>query len=157
MFLFEVTEALEKGKISYAIVGGYALALQGLVRATVDVDLVINLNLSDFEMAEKALQNLGLTSRLPIRAQEVFKMRKEYIEKRNLIAWSFVDFKNPMRQVDIIITEDRRKLEVKNVSVGGKKVCVASLKELLKMKKAAARPQDLVDIQNIEAKINESK
>lgn len=35
-------------------------------------------------------------------------MRKEYIENRNLIAWSFVDYQNPSRQVDILITKDLR-------------------------------------------------
>jgi len=38
MFLYEVTEALDKKKLKYAVVGGYALALHGLVRATMDVN-----------------------------------------------------------------------------------------------------------------------
>ena len=154
MLIYEIVENFERRKLKYAIVGGYALALHGLVRATVDVDLVLRLKQSDFELAEKILAELGLRSRLPIRAQDVIKMRSEYIENRNLIAWSFVDYQDPSRQVDILITEELTNLEVERVSVGGRKISVASLKEILRMKKSSARPQDLVDIKNIQEKIN---
>ncbi len=157
MFLFEVIESFEKSKLKYAVVGGYAMALHGLVRATMDVDFVISLKLGDFELAEKALAQVGLQSRLPIRAQDVIKMRQEYIKNRNLVAWSFVDYKNPSRQVDLVITKDLKDLKVQKVSVSGKKVSVASLEDLVKMKTESGRPQDLVDIRNIKEKLNEKK
>lgn len=157
MFLFEVTDAFEAAKLKYAVVGGYALALHGIVRATMDIDFVLNLRESDFELAEKTLKKVGLQSRLPIRAQDVFKMRKEYIANRNLLAWSFVDFDNPTRQVDILIIKDLRKLEIERISVEGRKITVVSLKELLKLKIESGRPQDLIDIENIRKKINEKQ
>lgn len=157
MLLYELIDAFDKVKLKYALVGGYALALHGLVRATVDVDFVLSLKLGDFELAEKTLAKLSLQSRLPIRAQDIIKMRKEYIEKRQLIAWSFVDYKNPARQVDILITMDFKDLQTEKISVGGRKIVVASLEDLLKMKMAAGRPQDLVDIQNIKERLNEKK
>lgn len=157
MLLYQITDIFDASKIKYAIVGGYALALHGLVRATMDVDLVLNLKLSAFEQAEKALDKINLQSRLPIRAQDIIKMRKEYIENRNLIAWSFVDYKNPTRQVDILITKDLKDMEIEKISVGGRKISVVSLAELLKMKTEAGRPQDLVDIKNIKEKLNEKK
>jgi len=157
MLLFEIVTSFEKSKLKYAVVGGYALALHGLVRATMDVDFVISLKLNDFELAEKALGDIGLQSRLPVRAQDIIKMRKEYIENRNLVAWSFVDYKNPSRQVDILITKDLKDLKVEKISVSGRKINVASLQDLLKMKTEAGRPQDLIDIKNIKEKLNEKK
>ncbi len=82
-------------------------------------------------------------------------MRKEYIEERNLIAWSFVDYKNPTRQADILITKDLREMEVQKMNVGGRRITVVSLQGLLRMKVEAGRPQDLVDIKNIREKLNE--
>lgn len=157
MLLYEINDAFQKANLKYAIVGGYALALHGLVRATMDVDLVLRLKQEDYELAEKSLKSIDLQSRLPLRAQDIIKMRKEYIEKRNLIAWSFVDYRNPSRQVDILITKDLRKMDIVNISVAGRKIPIASLQEILKMKKEAGRPQDLIDIKNIEAKLNEKK
>lgn len=157
MFLYELTDAFNVAKVKFALVGGYALALHGVVRATMDVDFVLRLTQSDFELAEKTLNKLGLQSRIPVRAQDIIKMRKEYIEERNLIAWSFVDYKNPSRQVDILITKDVGAMDIEKISVSGRKIPVASLKELLKMKQEAGRPQDLIDIESIKAKLNEKK
>ena len=145
MLLYELTDAFEKAHLKYAVIGGYALALHGLVRATVDIDFILSLTQKDFELAEKVLAQLGLQSRLPVRAQDIIKMRKEYIENRNLLAWSFVDYKNPARQVDILITKDLKRLRVQTISVAGRKINVATLAELLKMKMEAGRPQDLID------------
>ena len=155
MLLFQLTDAFDKAKLKYALIGGYALALHGLVRATIDVDFVLTLKLPDFELAEKVLGQLGLKSRLPVRAQDIIKMRQEFIKNRNLLAWSFVDPQNPSRQVDILITKDVKDLTVESISVGGRKIKVASLKNLLEMKTEAGRPQDLIDIRNIKEKIKE--
>lgn len=157
MLLYQLVDEFNAAKLKYALVGGYALALHGLVRATMDVDFVLNLTQSDFELAEKILGKIGLQSRLPLRAQDIIKMRKEYIEERNLIAWSFVDYKNPSRQVDILITRDIKNMDIEKISVAGRKIPVASLKELLEMKTESGRPQDLLDIENIKAKLNEKK
>ncbi len=157
MLLLEITDVFEKAQLKYALIGGYAMALHGLIRATVDVDFVIHLRVADFELAEKALAQVGLQSRLPVRAQDIIKMRIEYIENRNLIAWSFVDYKNPSRQVDILITKDLRDIKVENISVSGRKIPTATLGELLKMKTESGRPQDLIDIAHIKEKLNEKK
>lgn len=157
MLLYEITDSFEASKLKYAVVGGFGLALHGIVRATMDVDFVLTLTQGDFERAEKALAKIGLQSRLPIRAEDVIKMRQEYIDNRNLIAWSFVDYKNPSRQVDILITKDLKDLQTEKVSVGGRKISVATLPEILKMKTEAGRPQDLIDIKSIQEKLNEKK
>jgi len=157
MLLFEVIDEFKKHNLKYTIVGGYALALHGIVRATVDVDLVLQLNKSNFELAEKALNQIGLMSRIPVRANEIISMRKEYIEKRNLLAWSFVDFKNPSRQVDILITKNLKDLDTEKLSVGNRKISVVTLKELYRLKQESGRPQDLIDLQYIKEKLSEQK
>ncbi len=157
MLIYEITDEFERHKIKYAIVGGYAMALHGLVRATVDIDFVLKLTQTDFETAEQILLNLGLQSRIPVRAKDIISMRKEYIDNRNLIAWSFVDYKNPTRQINILITKDLSEIETVKIKVGQKKISVVSLKDLLEMKQESGRPQDLVDIKNIELKLNENK
>ena len=157
MLIYEVHKAFEDFKIPYAIVGGYALAFHQIVRATVDVDLVLKLDLETFEKAEKSLKSIGLQSRIPVTAKDIIQFRKEYIENRNLIAWSFVDFKNPMRQVDILITMTLSSLKVEKISVAGFKIPVVSLTDLMKMKKKSGRPQDLLDVEMIEKRLKEIK
>jgi hypothetical protein len=157
MFLFDVIKALEKEKVKYAVVGGYALALHGIVRATIDVDLLVSLNLKDLSAAEKAMNNLGLTSRIPVSAKEIIDFRAEYIEKRNLLAWSFVDYKDPSKIVDILIVTGLSEVETVRINVSGKKISVVSLEDLKKMKTGTGRAKDALDIESINEKLENEK
>jgi hypothetical protein len=151
MFVLEVCQALDRAKVAHALVGGYAVALHGAVRGTVDVDLVLSLDEKAFIAAEKVFAALGLKPRLPIDASQVFRFREEYIRNRNLIAWSFVDPARPVRQLDVIITEDLGDLEVDRVTVSGVRLRVVSIPSLITMKKRAGRPQDVEDVKALQA------
>jgi hypothetical protein len=157
MFLYEVTDLLQKERVAFAIVGGYGLALHGLVRATMDIDLLLHLKLRDFEKVEACFQSIGLQSRLPLRAKEIISMRQEYIERRNLIAWSFVDYNRPTRQVDVIIDKDLKDIKVELIVTAGRKLPVATLESLLEMKQSADRPQDRIDVERIKERLNAKK
>lgn len=154
MWFIDIIQKLKDNDLDFAVAGGFAVALHGAVRGTIDLDIVIVLNSENLNKAEKALNELGLTSRIPVTANDVFKFRKEYIEKRNLIAWSFVNYKNPSQVVDIIITHDLKKMTSKNISIQGIKVPVLSIKSLIQMKTQAGRPQDIEDIKALK-EINE--
>jgi hypothetical protein len=154
---FDLISAFEKAKIPYCLVGGYALALQGIVRATVDIDLVVSLQEPHLKEAEEVLKTLGLTSRIPVSAKEIAKFHEEYRTNRNLIAWSFVDFKNPSRQVDLLLYPSLKSVKSERIKVQNVSVNVATKKSLLKMKEAANRPEDQLDIQKLrEAVKNEN-
>ncbi|MFI5333815.1 MAG: hypothetical protein ACHQT8_01450 [Chlamydiales bacterium] len=148
MFILKICAALSDAKVPYAIVGGYAVALHGAVRGTVDLDLVIRWSLKNLRNMEVVLKQMGLISRIPVTAEDLFRFREEYIHKRNLIAWNFYDPSNPLNQVDIIVTHDlNSQSHVKKVNTSMGVINVLSMSELIKMKKAAGRPQDLQDVQ----------
>lgn len=150
MFLYEVADALDKASVRFAIAGGYAVALHGAVRGTVDVDIVLRLARPQFLAAEAALKGLGLAPRLPVSAAEVFDFRREYIAKRNMIAWSFADPRDASRVVDVIITHDLAKLKTVQVRAGGRTLPLLAVPDLIAMKKESGRPQDLEDIRALE-------
>lgn len=150
MFIHKVCDALQKAKIPYAVVGGYAVALHGVPRGTFDVDLVIQWTQDNLRKTEDTLKALGLVSRIPIDAESLFNFRDEYIEQRNLIAWNFYDPINPSHAVDIIITFDLKGATAKTVKTSGGNIKVLSRKDLIVMKRASGRPQDLEDIRSLE-------
>ena len=154
MFLIELAQAFQKAKIPYALVGGYAVALHGAVRGTVDIDIILKLSKKDYLLAETTLIKLGLTPRLPIKAEEVFNFRTEYITNRNLIAWSFMDPKKPQNQLDIIITENLDDFETETIRLHGITLKILSKKSLIKMKRKSGRPQDLEDARALENLLN---
>ncbi len=150
MFLIDIVSVLAKNNVSYAVVGGYAVSLYGAVRGTVDVDLVISLTESSYIGCENALKSLGLRSKLPVTAKDVFQFRDEYIRERNLRAWSFYDPKDPSRLVDIVITYGKKTISTKVVTLKGKRVLLMTKRELIKMKRESGRPQDLEDVRALE-------
>ncbi|PIR26895.1 MAG: hypothetical protein COV43_00075 [Deltaproteobacteria bacterium CG11_big_fil_rev_8_21_14_0_20_42_23] len=151
MFLLRITEALKKKKIDYALVGGYALSLHGAVRGTIDVDIVIRSSKKDYVALEKALLAFGLAPKLPVDAQQIFDFREEYIKNKNLVAWSFYNPKNPIELLDIIITHDLQKMKTEKIHFQNHEVKVASISELISMKKKSGRTQDKEDIKALES------
>lgn len=145
MFFLRVIDALEKANVRYAVAGGYALSLHGVVRGTVDIDIVIRTDRSEYRMTQDALATIGLRPKLPIDAEEVFNFREEYIRNRNLIAWSFCNPDFPSEIVDVVITHDLSNMRTITVPFRGRNICLLSMDELIAMKKGSPRPQDAED------------
>lgn len=150
--LFRMIDAFKKNNVKYTLVGGYAVALHGIMRGTVDIDLLTHLQASELEKMEKTLQSIGLQSRIPVTAKEVAAFRKEYVEKRNLIAWSFVNPKNPAEIVDILLTHDLSDVETTTKALQHRTVSICQIDDLIRLKKEAGREQDLEDIKSLLAK-----
>ena len=151
MFIHKVCKALEDAKIPYAVVGGYAVAFHGAPRGTFDVDFAISWTLGNLEKMEAVLKQIGLLSRIPVDAKTIFTFRDEYIQNRNLIAWNFYNPIKPSEQVDIIINYDLAHARTKTIRTSEGKIVILSREDLIAMKKASGRPQDLEDIKSLEA------
>jgi len=145
-FLERVCKAFQKANLKYAVVGGHAVALHGAVRGTIDIDIALSWNKKSLEAAVQTLQALGLESRLPITAEDVFLYRDEYIKNRNLIAWSFYNPKDLSEQVDIIINYDLKGKKTTLIPLPETDIRVLDKKSLIKMKATSGRQQDLEDI-----------
>ena len=150
MFLLRLVKKLRQNKVDFAVAGGYAVSLHGAVRGTIDVDLVASWTGNQLSQLESTLTGLGLVSRLPITAKEVFAFREEYLAKRNLVAWSFVNPNLRTELVDILLTTDLAKLKTKTVKVQGVAVPIVALADLIEMKREADREQDRNDVAALE-------
>jgi hypothetical protein len=150
MWITQVCSHLRKRRVQYAVAGGYALAIHRVPRLTLDLDLVVRWTLPNLNALESALHELGLVSRLPIRAEDVFRFRNEYVKNRNLIAWNFYHPADASALVDILIPHDLRDWRTKSVEFDGETVRVLDKQDLIRMKRAAGRPQDLEDVAALE-------
>jgi hypothetical protein len=150
MFIHKVCTALERAEVPYAVVGGYAVALHGAVRGTVDVDFVINWTLENLQKVEHVMQELGLVSRIPINALLLFQNKDEYSKNKNLIAWNFYDPKNPAQQIDLIVNYDLQHSDIMPVHTQAGTIQVLAKKPLIAMKHASGRAQDIEDVKALE-------
>lgn len=146
MFIETVSKALSDHNVSYAVVGGYAVALHGAVRGTIDVDLALAWNRENLERTITALQSIHLISRLPLDSTTVFTQRAQLIQERNLIAWNFYNPDNLTEQVDLIIDFDITGRSTQQIPIGRSSITVLNKHDLIAMKEKSGRPQDLADI-----------
>lgn len=148
----DVFAALNAAGVSYVVVGGVAVLLQGHARLTVDLDLVIDLAAASARKAIDALVGLGLQPRLPVDPRDFADeaVRADWVATRNLQVFSLFDPRDPLREVDVFATYplpfDQLRDAAVVVSVGQQAVPVASVEHLIEMKRRAGRALDLDDV-----------
>jgi predicted nucleotidyltransferase len=141
----------------YVVVGGVATLLHGYARLTADVDLVVDLAPQEALKMIRALAGKGFQPQVPVSA-EMFAdpaVREEWLQEKHMRAFSLVDPANPMRVVDLLLKPEVPFEELlarsQEALVGDTPVRVVSLDDLITLKRHAGRPQDLVDIKELEA------
>lgn len=146
-FLECVCRALGDAEVDYALVGGQAVALHGVVRGTIDVDVALRWSASMLRRAEAALRGIGLVSQLPLTAADVFEHRDDYVANRRMLAWNFHDPDAPLRQVDIVIAYDLAGRRTQQVELEDCTAWVLAVGDLIDMKRRSGRAQDLADVE----------
>jgi hypothetical protein len=157
MFYENVFSALQKNGIRYAVAGGVALALHGVVRFTADLDLIVDLEQDNLRRFVRVISEMGYVPRNPVKAGDLLDpvARGEWKREKGMEVFSFVDPVQPMTLIDVFIEEKIPFGEVMKelVRVSAKEITipVVSLAHLKRLKKAAGRPQDVADIEAIES------
>lgn len=132
---------LNKHKVKYLIIGGYAVSHYGEPRYTKDLDVFVLASLENARKLIKALNEFGA----PCDNLEA----KDFAKKGTLyvfgISPSRVDILNRVKGVVFEKAYAKRN----TVKISGVRTNYISLDDLLKSKKAAGRPQDLVDIDKL--------
>lgn len=152
MFYEDIFRNLNKKRIDYLVVGGVAFVLHGVVRLTADLDLMISLQERNVASFVDLMNKLGYKPRIQVKAEELIRAenRKQWSEEKNMKVFSFYHPRQPLGLIDIFIYEpvDYRKAKVSAVmmKVGNLSIPVASVNDLIAMKKISGRKQDLEDI-----------
>ena len=150
-------KALNDAGVRYVIVGGLAVVLQGHARLTVGADLIVDLDNEQARRTIDALTGLWLQPRVPVSPQGFAdpSVREKWIRVRGMEVFSMYDPSNPMRVVDLFVAHPipfeklwSRSDEFDLQSVA---VHVASIPDLIYLKRLAGRPQDRADIEQLEA------
>lgn len=153
MYYFEILEGLYKSKVRYLIVGGLAVNLYGVPRVTQDIDIVIAMDRENVLKITSLLKELGYVPRLPVSPDDLANPDKvkDWIENKNLKAFSFYHKKENYKVIDIVLVHplDFGK-SFKNRTVKRAKdidIYLASIDDVVKMKEFSGRSQDFSDIE----------
>ena len=141
--LSQLISSLNENQIEYAVCGGLALAIHGLARATLDIDILIKAELLEKAYkvaAEKEFDIRGLDISFKERAVEIRRVSK-------------IDSNGEVLSLDFLLVTPQVEdvwASRETVDFLGSKLWVVSREGLIKMKRLAGRPQDLADIERLE-------
>lgn len=138
----ELFESFNAQRVEYVIVGSYALAHHGAVRATKDIDLYIHPTQVNAERIMAALDAFGF-SPAELKAEDF--QRPEQI----------IQIGYPPARVDILtsiegVTWEQADAGKSQGNYGGEPVPFLGRAEFIANKKAVGRLQDLADVERLE-------
>jgi hypothetical protein len=130
-------------KVEYLLVGGYAVILHGYARTTGDMDIWVNRTAENYMRIQMAFLKFGMPT---------FDMTKEnFLHHEN---WDVFRFGRPPVAIDIMVKmadfdfmtcyEKARIFSYEEFEVK-----VIHYQQLIEAKRAASRPKDLDDLENL--------
>jgi len=154
-FFLPVFKQLNAADVRYVVVGGVATILHGYVRATTDIDLIVDLQIDEAEKAIEALSGEGYKPRIPVQAKEFAdnNKRKQWIETKGMTVFSMFHPEQPGLSIDLFaqhpipFDELWERSQVFDVDGTGIRVC--SLDDLIMLKQLAGRNKDMDDIEKL--------
>jgi predicted nucleotidyltransferase len=147
-----VFQALNERGSRYVLVGGLAVVLHGHLRATGDVDLIVDLKANEVEKTLAALEAAGFRPYVPVPAREFAdpEKRATWVREKGMLVFSL----RPEAGVPLVdlflehpIAFDELWARSVLTTLRGVQVRVASIDDLVTLKRMAGRPEDLADIE----------
>ncbi len=152
-----IVGALNGERVDYLIVGGLAVNAHGFVRLTRDVDIVLHLTPENAAKGLGALLGLGYRMAIPETAAAFADAtaRARWRREKNMIVLKLWHDEHARTPIDLFIYEPfpvqaELALAVRLEIAPGVFAPVVSLPTLLAMKRAVGRPQDLIDVEELE-------
>jgi predicted nucleotidyltransferase len=132
--------------VDFLVIGGVAVFFQGYARLTKDLDIVYATNAANLERLGDALVALGA------RLRGIEEDVPFVPDARTLKRTTILTLDTSLGSIDLLVDPDgadryeemRERADL--VELDGVEFRVASLEDLLSMKRAAGRPQDVADV-----------
>ena len=142
---------LTQGGVDYVVIGGIALIAQGHIRTTRDLDIAFAHDAANLDALGRVLTDLdarlrGVEDEIPFRADARTLAGIQLLTLETSLGWLDVH-----KVVPGVARYDDLRRRAASVSFDGLPVKVASVEDLLAMKRAAGRDIDRADIAALEA------
>jgi hypothetical protein len=152
MFYLDLFRALDNEHVRYVLIGGLALNIHGVERATMDVDLMLAMDPDNLQAFLRAAKALKLSPVLPVALHDFADpaIRKDWVENRRMLAFALRPPEATAPTLDILIQPPvefaaawARRVEK---DLGDTRVSVAHVDDLIAMKTGTGRQSDAADI-----------
>lgn len=156
-----IVRALDAAHMPYLVAGGIAVNAHGYLRFTKDVDLVLDLSSPSLSAALAALQALGYRPTVPVSLQQLADAteRERWIRDKNMQVFQLWSDEHRETPIDIFVEvpfpfDDEYSIALVK-ALDGIDVRFVSLETLIKMKEAAGRDQDRIDVEHLRLRLED--
>jgi hypothetical protein len=152
----ELLQSLSDEQVQYVLVGGLAVQLHGFLRATFDIDLVLAMTDENLVRFIGVARSYGLIPGIPVPIDSLRDAGQidRWHREKGMLAFSLREPQTGGGVVDVLVRPDVtfEKLFANAVEghLFGRRVPIASIDDLLTMKRIANRPKDRLDIEALE-------
>lgn len=152
----ELLQALSDEQVQYVLVGGLAVQLHGFLRSTFDIDLVLAMNDENLSRFIAVAQHYGLVPVIPVSIDSLrnASLIDQWHREKGMLAFALREPHIGGSVVDVLVRSDvpydRLAANAVAGELFGRKVLIASIDDLLLMKRIANRPKDQLDIAALE-------
>jgi len=156
-----IVAALDAAGVRYLIAGGLAVNAHGYLRFTKDVDFVVQLVPGNIEHAFAALASLGYRPSVPVTSAQFADqtLRESWIREKGMQVLQFWSEAHRETPIDMFVREpfdfDEEFGRALIKPLGPTPVRFVSIAALIRMKEAAGRPQDRIDIELLRTKLDD--
>lgn len=152
MFYIDLFRALDRDEVRYLLIGGLAINIYGVERATMDIDLMLALDARNLQHFLKSAESLGLQPILPVKLTDLTDEAKlgDWVENKHLLAFALRPPEASAPTVNILVNPkiafDEAFARRVEKDLDGFKLSLASLDDLIAMKSDTGRLHDVSDI-----------
>lgn len=143
-----IFEVLARHGVDYVVIGGVAVIAHGHIRATADVDFVAGIDHANIERLAAALREL----RAELRGVDANLLGIDVSDPETLAAGGNFTMTTDAGHLDYFsevpggVPYPRLRRDAIEVELDGVPIVIAAIDDLIRMKAAAGRPQDHMDI-----------
>lgn len=149
-----IFETLDRHGVDYLTIGGWAVIAHGYVRATADIDFVARLDEDNMNRLAAALTELDAR----LRGVDADKLGIDPTNPQVLASGASFTMDTVAGPLDFLndvpgaADYDQLKSRAREANAGGVSVWVVGYEDLIRMKEASGREQDLLDIHQLRDK-----
>jgi predicted nucleotidyltransferase len=148
----ELLRRLAAAEARFVVIGGLALGALGVVRGTKDVDIVVDPDPDNLKrVAEVAVAAGGHVQRGEALLGSPFSIAAALASGAQVAIETELGRLDVVQGLDGVLPYTELRARASEAEVLGVKVAVCSREDLVAMKRAAGRPRDLVDLEDLDA------
>ena len=156
MFYLDLFSALDRHHVDYLLIGGLAVSLHGVERATMDVDITVAMAPDNLAHLIETAKELRLVPTLPVPLESLndLELLRQWHKERHLEAFALRTPDLAGVTVDVLLFPPVEFSGMKQraivFNIADTSIRVVAIDDLIALKQAVGRPIDLSDIEHLQ-------